>query len=722
MQKITPLLLSLTLSLAAVPDLAIAGLQEGKDAYLRKDFGTAFEELLPEARDGNAQAQHLLGRLHLQGAGTAMSTVDARKWFQLSAEQGYTEAMDDMGRLFVQGQGVAQNFKEAEQWFRKAVQMQSGAPSAATPPIFVQSDLKGGESGVWKLCKQVQPQMPRAAIQNGTIGTVFAKLVLLDGKPKDVIIISGPDVFHEAVRQAMLQAQCTLPTGLVVAQHEFVFKQDPPLDHYAVWRSEPYFASQPPAFSANWQGLSNEQRSTVREQHSDLGPQDEPPYPARGMGQLHESLRFAAQQLRTPGRLRMSARVDGSGQVEAVTVHDSPSPALKQNAAAVVYRTTFKGGVCAGQPCTMELPIDVYIAGWHVGMRATNLERLTAVASSGDALSQNALGSSYERGYEAPKDLAQAVLWYRRSAEQGFAMGQYNLARMYEYGIGTQKDLAEAARWHLKAAHQGHALAQSNYGWMLMQGQGVAKDHSEGFKWLQRSAAQGYTWGINNLGVAFANGWGVRKDYVKAFSLYLAAAQQGSALAQRNVASAYAAGLGVAQDERQAAEWARRSAEQGDAYSQFNLGVAYAHGKGVAIDRTEAFKWYQKSAAQGNAAGQNNLADAYENGYGVAQDVVEALKWYNLAAAQKNSTALISLSHMYRDGRGVAKDEAKAVDLLQQSADLGLPAAQMEMGQRYAAGKGLDRNAEAAAQWFRKAARAGHLDAVDKLKEMGLEI
>ena len=82
MQQISLRLLDLTLSFAGAPNLAAAGLQEGKEAYLRKDFGTAFDALLTAARDVDAHAQHLLGQLYQQYVGTAASTVDARKWFQ----------------------------------------------------------------------------------------------------------------------------------------------------------------------------------------------------------------------------------------------------------------------------------------------------------------------------------------------------------------------------------------------------------------------------------------------------------------------------------------------------------------------------------------------------------------------------------------------------------------------------------------------------------------
>ena len=71
---------------------------------------------------------------------------------------------------------------------------------------------------------QVPPEMPRKAIQDGSEGTVKAQALVKDGMVKDVTIISGPRVFHAAVKAAMLQYKCTADTTEVLATQEFVFK------------------------------------------------------------------------------------------------------------------------------------------------------------------------------------------------------------------------------------------------------------------------------------------------------------------------------------------------------------------------------------------------------------------------------------------------------------------------------------------------------------------
>jgi TPR repeat protein len=61
---------------------------------------------------------------------------------------------------------------------------------------------------------------------------------------------------------------------------------------------------------------------------------------------------------------------------------------------------------------------------------------------------------------DVDKDEKEAVLLYRKAADQGDANGQHSLGVMYLNGTGgLAKDETEAARWFRKAADQGHGGA-----------------------------------------------------------------------------------------------------------------------------------------------------------------------------------------------------------------------------------------------------------------------
>ncbi len=69
------------------------------------------------------------------------------------------------------------------------------------------------------------------------------------------------------------------------------------------------------------------------------------------------------------------------------------------------------------------------------------------------------LGVCYSKGQGVKKSMENAVKWYRKAAEKGDDKAQYSLGRCYEKGEGVKKDLAIATHWFIKAACQKHKEA-----------------------------------------------------------------------------------------------------------------------------------------------------------------------------------------------------------------------------------------------------------------------
>ena len=68
------------------------------------------------------------------------------------------------------------------------------------------------------------------------------------------------------------------------------------------------------------------------------------------------------------------------------------------------------------------------------------------------AEAQFILGGIHVTGVGVPPDVAEAVAWYRRAAEQGHVRAQYNLGGMYAEGRGVPPDAVEAHMWLTIAA------------------------------------------------------------------------------------------------------------------------------------------------------------------------------------------------------------------------------------------------------------------------------
>jgi len=68
---------------------------------------------------------------------------------------------------------------------------------------------------------------------------------------------------------------------------------------------------------------------------------------------------------------------------------------------------------------------------------------------------------AYEEGRGVTQDFAEAVLWYRKAADQNHAAAQWYLGEKYANGEGVSKDLGEAIRWYRRSADQGNITARS---------------------------------------------------------------------------------------------------------------------------------------------------------------------------------------------------------------------------------------------------------------------
>lgn len=96
---------------------------------------------------------------------------------------------------------------------------------APPPPPPAPPKPAGNRTDLRVACPtQVPPEMPRKAIQDGSEGVVKASALIKDGVIKEITILSGPRVFHAAVKAAMMQYKCTADSGEIVATQEFVFK------------------------------------------------------------------------------------------------------------------------------------------------------------------------------------------------------------------------------------------------------------------------------------------------------------------------------------------------------------------------------------------------------------------------------------------------------------------------------------------------------------------
>ena len=142
---------------------------------------------------------------------------------------------------------------------------------------------------------------------------------------------------------------------------------------------------------------------------------------------------------------------------------------------------------------------------------------LLAKANAGNAEAQYQLGNAYNYGGEVRRDYAQALIWYRKGAEQGNADSEFELGGLYHFGHGVPPDDAQAFTWIMKAAEQGHLDAEFFISTCYKVGWGVAPDETQSVLWLRKAAERGDTRSQLYLALAYGTGTGVGKDYSEAY-------------------------------------------------------------------------------------------------------------------------------------------------------------------------------------------------------------
>ena len=91
--------------------------------------------------------------------------------------------------------------------------------------------------------------------------------------------------------------------------------------------------------------------------------------------------------------------------------------------------------------------------------RYKNIQQIQKVADQGDAKAQRVMGFYKLMGLGVPKNISDAVHWFRKSADQGDAVSESLMGTICLQGIGVAKNITEALKWFKKAADQGDARA-----------------------------------------------------------------------------------------------------------------------------------------------------------------------------------------------------------------------------------------------------------------------
>lgn len=133
---------------------------------------------------------------------------------------------------------------------------------------------------------------------------------------------------------------------------------------------------------------------------------------------------------------------------------------------------------------------------------AQSLAELTQKAASGDTEAQYQLGAAYDAGRDVPRDLAEALKWYRRAAEAGHIEAQNSLGSAMQ----AEQRYAEALAWYEMAAAKGHARSISNLAALYDAGLGATQDRRKAFDLWTQAAEMGWAEAMWSLAYQYRSG------------------------------------------------------------------------------------------------------------------------------------------------------------------------------------------------------------------------
>ena len=119
------------------------------------------------------------------------------------------------------------------------------------------------------------------------------------------------------------------------------------------------------------------------------------------------------------------------------------------------------------------------------------------------------------------------------SAEELFHLGE----DYFNGANGKPKDYAQSVYYYQKSADRGNMYAINDLGYMYQNGYGVARDYDKAFALYSQAADMGNPHALNNLGYMYENGYGVAQSYQKALDYYQRASDAGSSMAAANLAA-----------------------------------------------------------------------------------------------------------------------------------------------------------------------------------------
>jgi TPR repeat protein len=242
---------------------------------------------------------------------------------------------------------------------------------------------------------------------------------------------------------------------------------------------------------------------------------------------------------------------------------------------------------------------------------------------------------------------------------------------------------------------------------------------------------------MHNLATHYLNGEGIEKDLEKAFEWYAKAADKGMHLAILELIKSFWYSGGPKKDFEKAFFWSDYLVKNGNTSGEDRdtptalilLARCYHSGNGVEKNLEEGLKYFKEAAALGEKNALIHMAMAYQYGDGVEKNLEKAIEnWGKVAARYPNELVHLGLCYdarafeLKQQGNDKKAKEyyKKAYEHYTKAAKEKDAQAMYNIAYHHAHGTFCKKNLEVAKEWFTKAVKLGHVEAMASLGKINL--
>jgi len=336
--------------------------------------------------------------------------------------------------------------------------------------------------------------------------------------------------------------------------------------------------------------------------------------------------------------------------------------------------------------------------------------RYHLIAYYGNVKGQSALGQIYEKGYYVDVDMNEAIVWYKKAAQQGDVDAQLSLVYIYR-NIEDVKDNKEAHKIFLQLARTGNLYAQKTLGYSYLKGERAPQDYKQAMYWFEKAQGQGDAYSCGAIGWMYASGQGVEKNLKQALYWFKKGVDRNDTYSKEEI-------VGLEKKIEKSAEMALHN----KSIEAYQMGYKYEKTSTGDENHKRAIKHYIRAIKLGNIEAEFRLAQIYELSEQIPRDYSSALHWYKKAAEHGDVLAYYRVSNLYRAGRGIKKDDKLALQWCKEAAKRGLGAAQATMGSCYQFGWGTAISYTKARYWYELAIESGYENAVGRLEKLNKKV